>query len=511
MGNAGTDASNRIIGRYALHGVIASGGMANVHLGRLLGLAGFSRTVAVKRLHANFARDPEFVSMLIDEARLAARIRHPNVVAMLDVVALEGELLLVMEYVHGEALSKLIIAARKAKQRIPQHVLLTVMAGVLDGLHAAHEARNDRGEHIGLVHRDVSPQNIQVGVDGVAKVLDFGIAKAAGRLQDTRDDQLKGRLRYMAPEQLRPNGKVDRRSDIYSASVVLWEALTGKAIFKAESDWQMAHLIMDGVKRKPSELNPKVHPELDELVMRGLAVREEDRFQTAYDMAVAIEEVGPIGTPREVGQWVEEIAADALADRAARVDEVEGRSISIPPPPTMNVEEVRDSFSSVDSQDKVSPVARESGNPTPQSAAPDSRMVEDTDNGTAIDATLESRRSVEPRPKPYAVIGVATAFVLLAITAAAWALSPSPLRARAVLAGMSSGTIGTFIDRASAASTPAPSSPSPEASTAPSAASAKPDTPRSVPRPWKKPPAKNCNPPYYFDNDGVKHLKRECL
>jgi len=289
MGNAGADASNRIIGRYALHGVIASGGMANVHLGRLLGLAGFSRTVAVKRLHANFARDPEFVSMLIDEARVAARIRHPNVVAMLDVVALEGELLLVMEYVHGEALSKLIIAARKAKQRIPQHVLLTIMAGVLDGLHAAHEARNDRGEHIDLVHRDVSPQNIQVGVDGVAKVLDFGIAKAKGRLQDTRDDQLKGRLRYMAPEQLRPHGKVDRRSDIYSASVVLWEALTGKAIFKAESDWQMAHLIMDGVKRKPSELNPKVHPELDELVMRGLAVREEDRFQTAYDMAVAIE------------------------------------------------------------------------------------------------------------------------------------------------------------------------------------------------------------------------------
>lgn len=511
MGTAESDTSNRIIGRYALHGVIASGGMANVHLGRLLGLAGFSRTVAVKRLHPTFARDPEFVSMLIDEARLAARIRHPNVVAVMDVVALEGELLLVMEYVHGESLSKLIVAARKAKQRIPVHVLVTIMAGVLYGLHAAHEARNERGEPLGLVHRDVSPQNIQVGVDGVAKVLDFGIAKAAGRLQDTRDNQLKGRLRYMSPEQLRPNGKVDRRSDVYSAAVVLWEALTSRAVFKAESDWQMAHLIMEGVKTKPSEINRKVQPELDEVVMRGLAVSLEDRFQTAYDMAVALEEVGPIATPREVGQWAEEIAADALADRSAWVSEVEGQSVSLPPTPSVRVQEVRDSFDSLSSF-PPSESAPPASAPAESGADPPLRAQSEAD----VDE-LEGEPEDEPAPpapargkrRSYALVGIGVCLALVVVAGGAYALSrPKPLQAQAVLAGMSTGTASDFITRASAAAS-AKAAATPVAVVAPAAAtSAEPPARPSV---WKRPPTNKCDPPYYFDDDGVKHLKRECL
>ena len=496
MGPSGKEEASRIIGRYALHGVIAKGGMASVHLGRALGLAGFARTVAVKRLHPNYARDPEFVSMLIDEARLAARIRHPNVVATLDVVALEGELLLVMEYVHGESLSRLYTAARRRGERVPEHVLMTIMAGVLYGLHAAHEAKNDRGEHFDLVHRDVSPQNIQVGVDGVARVLDFGIAKAAGRLQDTREDQLKGRLRYMAPEQLLPDGRVDRRADIYAASAVLWQCLTGKALFKAENDFQMAHLIMDGATTKPSSIQPRIRPELDDLVMCGLAREPADRFPTAYDMAVAIEQVGPLATPREVGQWVEEVAAEALADRSACVESVEGRGASVPPPPPISVSVAgdvrRESFDSASSVPSMSP------SPT-------------TRDASAPAPTLPHGRTGKRSRAAGFVLGSA-ALAAIVVLGASWVLAPSPLRALPFLGGWSSGAMLQMIaERPAPPATTAPEPPAPIASA--TTTTAPPPTPAAT-KPRRvagKPPKPNCNPPYSFDANGVKHLKRECL
>jgi len=190
------------IGRYVLFDELAAGGMATVHLGRLLGPVGFSRTVAIKRLHSQFSKDPEFVASFLDEARIAARIRHPNVVPTLDVVATADELFLVMEYVKGEALSTLVTLARKDSAGMPIPVCLAIVVNALSGLHAAHVATNEAGEPLGIIHRDVSPQNFLVGVDGVARVLDFGIAKAAGRAQQTRDGILKGKLSYMPPEQL---------------------------------------------------------------------------------------------------------------------------------------------------------------------------------------------------------------------------------------------------------------------------------------------------------------------
>ncbi|MGH7280352.1 MAG: serine/threonine-protein kinase, partial [Polyangiaceae bacterium] len=232
------------MGRYALYAEIASGGMATVHFGRLLGPVGFSRTVAIKRLHPQFAKDPEFVSMFLDEARLAARIRHPNVVPTLDVVATQGELFLVIDYVQGESLSKLVRGARGRGQRVPPRIVATILSGSLHGLHAAHEARNERGEPLNIVHRDISPQNILVGTDGVARVLDFGVAKAAGRIQTTREGQLKGKLAYMAPEQL--SGDVSRKTDVYAAAVVLWEALTGRRLFTGENEAAILGKVISG-------------------------------------------------------------------------------------------------------------------------------------------------------------------------------------------------------------------------------------------------------------------------
>jgi serine/threonine-protein kinase len=180
----------KILGRYAVYGEIASGGMATVHLGRLQGPAGFSRTVAIKRLHPQRARDPEFVAMMLDEARLAAGIRHPNVVSTLDVVASDGELFLVMDYVEGESLARLLKQSRAIGERVPLPIVSSIVTGMLWGLHAAHETKADDGTPLDIVHRDVSPQNVLVGIDGVARVVDFGVAKASRRVQGTESGQL---------------------------------------------------------------------------------------------------------------------------------------------------------------------------------------------------------------------------------------------------------------------------------------------------------------------------------
>jgi eukaryotic-like serine/threonine-protein kinase len=230
------EAMGKPLGRYVLFDAIARGGMATVHFARLSGPVGFSRTVAIKRLHANFATDPEFVAMFLDEARLAARIRHPNVVPTLDVVASGGEVFIVLEYVSGEALVKLWRGHNARGEIIPVPISLAIMANALQGLHAAHEVRDEQGHPLGIVHRDVSPQNIIVGTDGVARVLDFGVAKAAGRLQETGDSgALKGKIAYMAPEQI-TGGAVSRQTDVYAASVVLWELLTGRRLVDGEND-----------------------------------------------------------------------------------------------------------------------------------------------------------------------------------------------------------------------------------------------------------------------------------
>jgi serine/threonine-protein kinase len=313
-----------IIGRYALHDEIASGGMATVHIGRLLGPVGFSRTVAIKRMHANLAKDPEFVSMFLDEARLAARIRHPNVIGTLDVVALSGELFLVMEYVHGESLFRLMKTARDTDKAIPLPIATAIMVGVLDGLHAAHEATNEHEEPLGIVHRDVSPHNVIVGAsDGLARVLDFGVAKAADRTHSTRDGQIKGKLSYMAPEQL-SSDVVDRRSDIYSASVILWEAITGARMWTGESELKsMVMKVMSTDPDPPSRYVPGLPTEVESLVMRGLQKDPADRIQTAREMARQLQRAVPIATASDVAEWVQSMAGTVIGERAKRVAIIE--------------------------------------------------------------------------------------------------------------------------------------------------------------------------------------------
>jgi serine/threonine protein kinase len=318
----------RKAGRYIIYDRIASGGMASVYFGRLQAAGAFSRTVAIKELHPHFAGDPEFTSMFLDEARIAARIQHPNVAIPLDVVLLDdtGEIFLIMEYVHGDTLSRLLRAA-PTEDEVPPAVVATIVSGALHGLHAAHEARDERGAPLHVVHRDISPQNIMVGVDGAPRILDFGIAKAISRSQSTREGQFKGKLSYMAPEQMGP-GPIDRRADIFAAGVVLWEALTRRRLFAGDDPGAIVSAILQAPIPPPSRLNKAVSPALDRVVEKALSRDLLGRYQTARELATAIEESTEVASPRVVGEWVARVASKVLAERAAVLKRIDSISIA---------------------------------------------------------------------------------------------------------------------------------------------------------------------------------------
>jgi eukaryotic-like serine/threonine-protein kinase len=314
-----TDRSSLVVGRYELHGALATGGMATVHLGRLIGEVGFARTVAIKRLHPQFATDPDFRSMLLEEARLASRVRHPNVVSVIDVVEAGNELLLIMEYVLGDSLSNIMRASMRASATVPHEVAVALAVNLLEGLHAAHEARDESGNSLGIVHRDVSPQNIVVGADGIARVLDFGIAKAAGSVHVTQEGQIKGKLAYMAPEQLK--GMSSRRTDVYAAAVVLWEVLTGRKLFVGENDGQTLTRVVSEVVEPPSTYGAPAS--LDAVVLRGLSRDPAERFDTTRAMAAALTKAVPAAAPEVVAAWVERWAGATIEQRKDLIAKVE--------------------------------------------------------------------------------------------------------------------------------------------------------------------------------------------
>jgi len=276
--------------------------------------------------------------MFMDEARLAARIHHPNVVSTLDVLSSGAELFLVMEYVHGETLSRLLHAITTSGGAIPTAIVVGILRDTLLGLHAAHEATDEHGRPLGVVHRDVSPQNIIVGVDGVARVLDFGVAKAAGRIQTTREGQLKGKLAYMAPEQF--HGETSRATDIFATSVVLWEALVGDRLFEG-SEAEIVRKILSEPIPPPSSRRADLDAALDAVVLQGLARQPERRFSSAQEMATALSLVCPPADALTIGRWVRSVASESLASRDSLVREVEsgvnGLLTGGPPSPSSEV------------------------------------------------------------------------------------------------------------------------------------------------------------------------------
>lgn len=332
MDSVGAPSSNdrvRQVGNYLVHDAFGAGGMATVHWGTLQRPDGFRRLVAVKRLRADLLHDPKVVGMLLDEARLAGRIHHPNVVATHDVVLADHEVFIVMDYVHGESLGKLLRSVSLLDDPVPPGIVAAILCDVLRGLHAAHEATDATGTPLGIVHRDVSPQNVVVGEDGVARLLDFGIAKAIGRSHTTLNGEVRGKLAYLPPELLR-GARPTRRADIYAAAVLLWELLTRQRLFTGSGSELVEH-VLSGDVPPPSRIDPDVTEAFDGIVMRGLARESDQRFSSAREMALAIEDAVALASPAEVGAWVTLHGGEELPARAARIATLEAMT-SVPAP-----------------------------------------------------------------------------------------------------------------------------------------------------------------------------------
>ncbi len=308
----------RQLGEYEVIAEIAKGGMGSVYLARRANEGGFQRLFAIKAMHPHLAEDHSFVDMLWDEARLAARLHHHNVVPVIDMGTERGVPYLVMEYVDGCSLAALL--ARNRQERPPE-LLVPIFIDALEGLHAAHTMEDDDGNPLHLVHRDVTPQNILIGADGTGRIIDFGIAKAEARVTTTRPGVWKGKFAYMAPEQLVADGEdVDQRADIFAAGAVLWTALTGRRLFRAESDGATLHNVMHKEVPPPSTVGFRPPPEYDAICLCALERNREKRYSSAREMADALRAAcKEMGTRAAVARWVTTSFEAELSSRRAAV------------------------------------------------------------------------------------------------------------------------------------------------------------------------------------------------
>ncbi len=280
-------AARRKLDRYELIAEIASGGMGTVVLARVAGAGGFQRLFAVKMMHPHLVEDAQFVSMLLDEARLAARIHHPNVVATVDVCASAVGYYIVMDYVDGFTLTHVLEApSLAARDRL--RIVIRILLDTLAGLEAAHNLVGDDGGPLGMVHRDVSPHNILVGLDGIARLTDFGIALAASRITSSRPGIIKGKPAYMAPEQARAEA-VDQTADLWALGVILWESLMDRQLFAADSDAATVLRVITAEVPRPRSIDPKIPTEIEAVCLRALQRPPGQRYRSARQMAQDLE------------------------------------------------------------------------------------------------------------------------------------------------------------------------------------------------------------------------------
>ena len=320
------------VGKYRIVFPLGQGGTADVFLAVAEGPSGFQKLVVVKVLRKSLASDADFRQMFLSEARLAARLHHPNVVQTNEVIEVDGAPVLVMEYLDGQPLSQVIVRGRQGGFTLAMQ--LRVVADALAGLHAAHELADFDGTPLGVVHRDVSPHNLFVTLEGHAKVLDFGIAKLERSLVETEVGTVKGKLRYMAPEHL-AGDKLDRRADVYAAGVILWEAVTGERMWKTASEQEIRARVLAGDLPMPEAIRADVPAPLARICRRALSRSPADRHATAQQLADELEaamgELGLAATHKEIGAAVARLFADVRAETQRAIETKLGRaSMSIP-------------------------------------------------------------------------------------------------------------------------------------------------------------------------------------
>jgi eukaryotic-like serine/threonine-protein kinase len=274
-------------GRYRLIALLATGGMAEIYLATQTGAGGFEKLVVIKRVLPNMERNKRLVGMILDEASIAARIVHKNVVQIFDVGQIEGRTFIAMEYLDGENLATVVDSSLRRGDGLPRDLAAGIIMQAAEGLHHAHTATDSKGKHLGIVHRDVSPQNILVQYNGVVKLVDFGIARANQRITETRTGVLKGKLAYMSPEQVLGR-ELDGRSDVFSLGVVMWECLLGERLFAMDNDLATLEAITGSDVPSPLTVDPDMPEALCQIMLRALARDREARYQSAAEMRAAI-------------------------------------------------------------------------------------------------------------------------------------------------------------------------------------------------------------------------------
>ncbi len=467
--------------------------MAVVHLGLQLGPLGYRRPVVLKKLHAHHARDPEFVAMLLDEARLSARVRHPGLVPIVDVLAAGSDLTLVLEYVPGAPLSFLRSIAEKTGRPVPPALVSAIGAELSDVLHAVHEARDDRGRALGIVHRDVSPQNVLLALDGSVHLLDLGVAKAGWRAQTTRSGELKGKLGYMAPEQL-THGDVDRRADVFAAGVVLWELLAGKRL---HANVESAQQALDALERGVPALTATdaAVQRVESVLRKALHAKPSQRFESAEEFGRCLESACAPAPKSALRAWVNQDAAELLDDYRGALQRLEegtgkrGGSATFPGVADLQTQRAGADEPPSTSQRGMTTVAR--------------RPREDTVLRTAVLLAIVAVIAVgawqlgaRSRPVTPETPSVAAPQLPKLPPEPAPQPSEAPTEPRV------------------AASTNLPPPPAATAAIAPpkrALAKTSTATPPTASAPAPAPTTPNCSPPYRVESDGVRVFKEECL
>jgi len=540
------------LGKYIVLAELGRGGMAEVYLAQSRGRSGFSKLVVLKSLRAHLAEDEEFLRMFLGEARLAARLNHPNVVQTYEIGTEGGRDCIVMEYLEGCSFAEVAAATRKSP--MPLSLGIRVIADTLAGLHHAHSLSDVNGQPVNLVHRDVSPHNVFVTYDGQVKVVDFGIAKAADDGGRTKTGVFKGKLRYTAPERFFRDEDCDRRSDVFSVGVMLWQVLVKRPLWSGVSDLALMQQLACRVSiQSPRSIDPEVPAVLDAICMKAVAMAPDDRFQTAAEMQDALEEylasesVG--GTNRALAKFMTELFGEKRQKFQRTVDEQLRAAASVPLDlqlttsvarmraqgvPLLASDEVSDSLSNLALPVSYTRV-RDAGPAIPTSSgALDPEVFETTADPSVAG---RRRRRVGLLVATAGLAALSTLLVVLRMDR-----SPPSLRENfgssttaAVTAALPMASPGASASSATRADARAPELPSAASDPAASPKHAPAPTP---PGAWHgpalrvrsgvptsvdarvapasqdgKPPKReaDCTSPYFIDDQGMKKVRTECL
>ncbi len=424
------------LGKYHLIAELGHGGMADVYLAITRGPAEFhfNKLFAVKQLRPHLAEDPDFVALFLEEARLAARLNHPNIVQTNDVGREGNRLFLVMEYLSGQPLSRIL---SRAPGGLPLRLLLRVLSDALAGLHYAHELTDFDGTPFQIVHRDISPQNVFVGYSGNVKIVDFGVAKTRGGSINTRSGTLKGKLTFMAPEQVRGE-QVDRRTDIFAVGVMLWEALTGQRLWKGLSDLDIMRRLVDGGIPRVLDVRPDAPAALARMCNDALAPVRGDRYSTALEFRASIDAFLDATGGRVASSEVGDFVAEHFKEERARIRACVDKQIATAAagkPLTGELPKLSSPSGSLlpQASNSLAPPA-----PTPSVPVPNTGTVPVTSAAVSVEEA-----------KPRKSQGVAAAVALLATIALATVVV---LRTRAQVSDVAPGAAPSGVDSAPAGS-----------------------------------------------------------